>query len=315
LHAEIVTNFDSLSIKWQYLKGWFWLKKVLILGATGMLGSTCMQVLCAKSDLQVLGTTRRLEPDHQFLEFDAAKDDIKHVLEDFKPEWIINCIGIIKPHIDENKPDSIATAKRINSEFPKSLAAAALNIGAKVIQIATDCVFSGESGLYSEADSHDATDVYGRTKSDGEALGDNFMNIRCSIIGPEIGRSTSLLEWFRNQAQNAALKGFTDHLWNGITTYHFARLCLGLVEVDAFFPGVHHFIPADIVSKARLLNIFAESYNRNDISIAEIESPKSINRTLRTNDKDLNKNLWKFAGYAKPPTIEEMIKEQALLGN
>jgi dTDP-4-dehydrorhamnose reductase len=285
------------------------LKKVLILGATGMLGSACVKVLATHPDLEVIGTSRIFDP--KFVEFDASKDDISRLLNQTKPNWIINCIGIIKPYINENEPNSVAIAKNINSDFPRVLEKISSELGARVIQIATDCVFSGDSGLYSESDPHDATDVYGKTKSQGEASGPNFMNIRCSIIGPEVGRSTSLLEWFKNQPADAALNGFTDHLWNGITTYHFARLCAGIINSDEFMPGVHHFIPGDIVSKANLLHIFAEVYNRPDITISDIKSQKSINRTLQTKNSELNSKLWKMAGYVTAPSVREMVIEQA----
>jgi dTDP-4-dehydrorhamnose reductase len=282
---------------------------VLILGATGMLGSACIKVLGLNPGLEIIGTSRH--SNQNYVEFDAAKDDIRELLNRIKPNWVINCIGVIKPYINEGEHDSIANAHRINSEFPKLLAGGALEINSKVIQIATDCVFSGGSGLYSETDPHDATDVYGKTKSQGEASGPNFMNVRSSIIGPEVGRSTSLLEWFRNQPIKAKLNGFTDHLWNGITTYHFARMCSGVIDADEFFPGVHHFIPGDIVSKAELLHIFAEVYGRTDISISDVESKQSINRTLKTNQNAINKRLWKLAGYDKAPTVKEMVIEQA----
>ena len=153
-----------------------------------MLGSACVKVLITHPDLEVIGTSRIFDP--KFVKFDASKDDISRLLNQTKPNWIINCIGIIKPYINENEPNSVAIAKNINSDFPRILEKISSQLGARVIQIATDCVFSGDSGLYSESDPHDATDVYGKTKSQGEASGPNFMNIRCSIIGPEVGRST-----------------------------------------------------------------------------------------------------------------------------
>jgi len=299
----------NLTDKLHEIKGWCELQKVLILGATGMLGSACMEIMGHNSEIELVGTAR--SGNDRYIAFDARTDSIDKLLESIKPNWVINCIGIIKPHIDEKVAASIENAIQVNSKFPILLAGEAEKIAAKVIQIATDCVYSGVKGSYVESDLHDATDVYGKTKSLGEVPSQNVMHIRASIIGPEIGRSTSLLEWFRNQAIDAKLNGFTDHLWNGVTTHAFGKLCLGILNSDAFMAGPHHVIPGDVVSKAKLLRIFAEAYNRKDIVISDVISPKQIDRTLGTENLGLSNELWALAGYMSPPTVEEMVLEQA----
>lgn len=283
--------------------------KVLVLGATGMLGSACMEVVSNDSNIDLIGTARN--GSDQFLGFNAQVDSIADLLEFHKPNWIINCIGIIKPHIDERVPSSIENAIKVNSEFPILLANAAAKAGSKVIQIATDCVYSGVQGSYIESDLHDATDVYGKTKSLGEVPASNVMHLRTSIIGPEVGRSTSLLEWFRNQPNGAKLNGFTDHLWNGVSTHAFGKLSLGIIKNDGFRSGTHHVIPKDIVVKSELLRIFARAYSRQDLQISDVASQKRIDRTLSTNDKEFSHSLWSLAEYKSPPTVEEMVIEQA----
>jgi dTDP-4-dehydrorhamnose reductase len=274
-----------------------------------MLGNACMDILGCSSDIELIGTAR--SESKSFIKFDARTDSIEKLLGIINPDWIVNCIGIIKPHIDEKVPESIENAIKVNSEFPILLAGAAQGVTARVLQIATDCVYSGVKGSYMESDLHDATDVYGKTKSLGEVPIQNVMHIRASIIGPEVGRSTSLLEWFRNQEVGAKLNGFTDHLWNGVTTHAFGKLCLGIIKKDAFVAGGHHVIPGDVVSKAELLRIFAKTYNRLDVVITDVVSSKRIDRTLGTNNLELSNQLWLLAGYKSPPTVEEMVLEQA----
>jgi dTDP-4-dehydrorhamnose reductase len=180
----------------------------------------------------------------------------------------------------------------------------------KVLQIATDCVYSGKEGGYTENSPHDPLDVYGKTKSLGEVASEQFFHIRASIIGPEYGRSTSLLEWFLSQPKNAEVNGYTDHLWIGLTTHHFALLAKAIVLAGGDFSGTQHVIPANIVTKAELLESFAQVYNRNDIKINPIVSKFRIDRTLKTQDISRSNNLWKLAGYDKPLTIQEMIEQQ-----
>ena len=282
------------------------MKKVLILGATGMLGSACKSVISNSEILEVVGTSRNSKTGH--FKFDAAKDDIAAMMSAVKPDWIVNCIGVIKPHINEESLVSRTRAIEINGLFPEKLARSTKK---PIIQIATDCVFSGRKGRYVESDLHDATDVYGKTKSLGEMPADNLKHLRVSIIGPEVGRSTSLLEWFRNQPNCSSLNGFTDHLWNGITTHHFGYIARGIIEQDFTDFSRTHVIPKNVVSKAELLRIFASSYSRSDISITDAKSSLTIDRTLATENEELNSKLWNFAGYEEPPSVEIMVEEQA----
>lgn len=284
------------------------MNKVLILGVTGMLGNACEKLFLHSSKDHVITTSRNKLGDS--VSFDAKTDRIEALIEKVEPDWIINCIGVIKPHINENLHSSIENAIEINSLFPHRIAKAIEGSNTKVIQIATDCVFSGEIGSYTESQPHDALDVYGKTKSLGEVNSGAFIHLRASIIGPERGRSSSLLEWFLGQKPNAEVKGFTDHLWNGITTHHFAKLALSIIETKSFSPGVKHVIPADVVTKAELLGYFRGVYGRSDIVVHAAESAKKIDRTLSTNQIAFSDNLWIASGYKTAPTVEQMVQEQ-----
>jgi dTDP-4-dehydrorhamnose reductase len=280
----------------------------LILGATGMLGQACHLVFKSDSNFESISTSRIIKKDMKF--FDASADSIEYLINEVSPDWIINCIGIIKPHINENNFSSVKNAIAVNSLFPHQLASAISNLKTKVLQIATDCVYSGKEGGYTENSPHDPLDVYGKTKSLGEVSSEQFFHIRASIIGPEYGRSTSLQEWFLSQPKNAEVNGFTDHLWNGLTTHHFALLAKAIVLAGGDFSGTQHVIPANIVTKAELLESFAQVYNRKDIQINAVVSKFRIDRTLKTQDISRSNVLWRLAGYDKPPTIQEMIEQQ-----
>ena len=273
-----------------------------------MLGQACHLVFKSDSNFESISTSRIIKKDMKF--FDASADSIEYLINEVSPDWIINCIGIIKPHINENNFSSVKNAIAVNSLFPHQLASAISNLKTKVLQIATDCVYSGKEGGYTENSPHDPLDVYGKTKSLGEVSSEQFFHIRASIIGPEYGRSTSLQEWFLSQPKNAEVNGFTDHLWNGLTTHHFALLAKAIVLAGGDFSGTQHVIPANIVTKAELLESFAQVYNRKDIQINAVVSKFRIDRTLKTQDISRSNVLWRLAGYDKPPTIQEMIEQQ-----
>jgi dTDP-4-dehydrorhamnose reductase len=285
---------------------------VLILGASGMLGSAVLKEFSSFHG-ELLATTRQgksliAETDVRLLEFDAATDDLDSRFP-MPVDYVVNCIGIIKPYINDRDAKQTATALEINGAFPNRLEAWASKRGAKVIQIATDCVFSGSKGNYLEGDEHDALDVYGKSKSMGEARGASMMHLRVSIIGPEVDRNSSLLEWVRNQPKNAEISGYTDHFWNGITSMHFAKIARGIIENDLFEAGVFHVLPQDSVTKCELVSLIAKYLGRSDIKVNPTATGANINRTLGTNFPEKNKGFWRAAGYDAPPTIEQMVSE------
>jgi len=295
--------------------------KVAVLGGSGMLGSMVVDFLSRDHSSEVIATVRasRLLEEFQdrcrgvewrLLDADhCTLVDLTNVIDGF--EWVINCIGVIKPHIHDDNPVERERAVVVNAVFPHLLARAAALTGAQVLQIATDCVFSGQRGQYMEHDRHDALDVYGKSKSLGEVPSDKIHHLRVSIIGPEPLRHVSLLDWFLDRPKGSSVQGYTNHRWNGITTLHFARLCHGVITRQLRLPRVHHVVPIDTVSKAELLGSVAENYQRGDIEVRASEAPATVDRTLATSDSILNRRLWEAAGYPQPPSVARMVEELA----
>lgn len=247
---------------------------VLILGGTGMLGGAVVREFSG-FDGRLLVSSRgghilSLDQTIEQVAFDAKSDSVGCALQSLVAgDYVINCIGVIKSEIDESSVSSRENATRVNSEFPRTLAAEAENRAIRVIQIATDCAFSGKTGKYSESSPHDALDHYGITKSRGEVESESMMHLRVSIIGPETRGHTSLYDWVSRQPRNAQITGYVNHRWNGIPAKHFGKLARGIVESGDYSAGVHHVIPHDEVTKYELVNLIAEHSKRADIRSEE----------------------------------------------
>ena len=280
--------------------------RVLVLGAAGMLGSMLCDVLGAEPTLDVVGSRRDGD-----LAFDACVGDPGALLDASGAQWAVNAIGVLKARIDADRSESVSEAIEVNALFPHRLAHAAAQRGARVIAIATDGVFSGRDGPYAEDAAHDASDVYGQTKSLGEAPGEHVLNLRCSIVGPDPGAARSLLAWLVAQPPGARVPGFSDQRWNGLTTLHLARVCAGIVRTGASWRGTAHAVPADVVSKGELLELLARTHGRDDLHIVHGPSPAPAERSLATLDEQRNRALWRAAGYEGPPTIAAMVDELA----
>ena len=294
-------------------------KNILILGCTGMLGSEVLKVfieskkfnisasITSKKNLKFLKFEKFQKIN--FFKFNVLQDSLSKLKKFIKKDTIIvNCIGVIKPNIDENNVNSVLKAVKINSVFPFNLNNEFAKKN-KIYQIATDCVYDGSSKLYSENSPHNALDVYGKSKSLGEINNKNFFNIRSSIIGKEIKNHKSLYDWFQNQNKNSKVKGFTNHLWNGITTKAFGNILISIIENKISLPNKIHICPKNIVTKYEMLRLFKDKIPNKNINIKPVKAKNKINRTLSTDYKKLNNIIWNKSIYKKIPTIEQLIKE------
>ena len=286
------------------------MNRILVLGKDGMLGTMVSKYFTSLNEYEVYLTSRRDDLtvfNDNVRKFDVSKDPLEILINEVNPDFLINCIGIIKPEINEDNKESIEKAININTYFPLKISQLAKNKNFKYIQIGTDCVFSGGVGDYLEDASQDANDIYGKTKIGGETEHADKYILRGSIVGPESGDGKSLLNWFLSQNLNK-VNGFSDHMWNGITTLNFAKIVDGMIKNNNFNFHTQHVVPKDEVSKYDLL-IYFKKYFDVDVIIEKSNSSNSVNRSLKTNNQDKNIKLWKDAGYSSVPSIEENIKE------
>jgi len=281
--------------------------RVTVLGSSGMLALGVQKSL-SQLGIQHSVIGRSTVPVH----FNAASGNtVDFARDNFRNgDVVINCIGLTKTHISSESVQSRKSAIEVNSLFPNELAIAAEQIGFRVIQVATDCVFSGQRGGYSEESPHDALDIYGKSKSLGESPSPNVVHLRCSLIGREAhGRNTLLYNWVSMQGHSARITGYTNHIWNGLTNQVFGRIVGGIIQSGLELSGVVHLVPATTVTKAELVQMIATKENRLDLEIEPAPADAAIDRTLSTLSPSLNSELFALAGYSEPPSVEQMLSD------
>lgn len=261
--------------------------KVVVLGDTGMLGGMLKRFLEDKKDIEVVGLSRK---DDFIVDHYSPVDELMQLIPN-DVDYIVNCIGAIKPVFNDKK--RLTNAIFTNAVFPRELANICELDGINLIHITTDCVFDGLDGGYTEKSVHNPTDMYGKSKSLGEP--ENCMVLRTSIIGPEWnGNKRSLVSWFLNTG-NA--NGYDNHIWNGLTTLELSRCIYDIITNELYSGGTYHLFSND-VTKYELLRIM-ESWWKRGTAVNKTSAPWSCNRTLRT-VKNLNSIL-------KPNSINFMI--------
>jgi len=265
--------------------------RVLILGATGMLGYSLFSNLREYDEFEVLGTVRKIKGKEDFfhdclssLVFDVDVTDsaqIERAIVSTKPSVVINCIGLIKQY-DVSKQH--VNAIEINALLPHQIAQLCDLHSARLVHFSTDCVFSGTEGMYTESSLPDATDLYGKSKCLGEVDYSPHLTLRTSIIGHELSSSVSLVNWFLSQ--EGETKGFSKAIFSGLPTCYIAKLLAEHILNAPELSGLYHLSVAAI-DKYSLLKLIAEIYSK-DIAINE-SSKLKIDRSL--NSQKLNGKL------------------------
>lgn len=277
-----------------------------------MLGSALVHFLGAQKH-DVVEANRRgmsITGRNQALTFNAEKP-IENQLDLRQVDIVINAIGMIRQLIDEKSAEKIQLAFQLNSSFPQNLNSFGMKTNTPIIQIGTDCVFSGTLGAYTEVSSFDPVDVYGLSKVEGELGSTNSVTLRCSIVGKELKSTNSLLSWVISQPTGATLNGYTNHFWNGISTLHFSKIVNAIIQKEMFNLGTAHVVPRDKVSKYELIRLITSAFGRSDLKVVEHEAPVAIDRTLATVNSARNASFWQGSGYSQAPSIEEMVDEFA----
>jgi dTDP-4-dehydrorhamnose reductase len=274
--------------------------KIIVLGGGGMLGHKMFQVLRER----FTGTFCTVWEDIRKPPFDHVEllqgDDVimgvdvtdfpalGAVLSAFRPEYVVNCVGVIKQRAEAVSPIPSIT---INSLLPHKLAQMAARWGGRVIHFSTDCVFSGKRGGYVEEDFPDAEDLYGRTKFLGEVATANALTLRTSIIGRELSEHRSLLDWFLAQ-NHKTVRGYRRVIYSGVTTNYLAELVASIIQEPPGLNGLYQ-VASEPISKYDLLCLLRDAYQL-DVRI-EPDDLEASDRSMR-HDK-----LREAIAYKCPP--------------
>lgn len=238
--------------------------RVLVLGGLGMLGHKLCQVLSREMDVwatvrrdaDVMRSTGILESGRIIEGVDAQKPEtLCSAMGTVQPDVVVNCIGIVK-RLAEAKDSALSI--EINSLLPHRLANLCAGVGAYLIHISTDCVFSGRRGHYVEDDPSDATDLYGRSKALGEIVRPRCLTLRTSIIGRELRGQHGLIEWFISQ-KGRRIQGYTRAIFSGLTTHALSEMIAMLIVRETRLEGLYN-IASTPISKYDLLNLAKSAY-------------------------------------------------------
>jgi dTDP-4-dehydrorhamnose reductase len=277
--------------------------KILVLGASGMLGSAIVRVLSESNDMEVFGSTRCAKIKKFFNKNISnrlvnCKDvtnysNLIDIFNNIKPSVVINCISLNKKFLIKSDPLLVIP---IYALLPHQLAKLCKINNSRLIHISTDGIFSGSKGGYVESDSSDVHDLYGISKFIGEVKASHTISIRTSVIGHELKQKKGFLEWFLSQKKSC--KCYSKAIFSGFPTVVLAQIIRDIIIPRPDLSGIFH-VASNPISKCELMNLIANIYGKKIKIIPD--SKISMNRSL-------NSDRFKNATGYNPPNWESLVK-------
>jgi dTDP-4-dehydrorhamnose reductase len=284
-------------------------KRILVIGASGMLGNALLRLFSQSIGYEAFGSVRsfaarRLLPDNLqetvITGVDVENiDSLMHLFGVVRPDVVINCVGLVKQLTEADDP---LASIPINALLPHRLARLCEVARARFVHLSTDCVFSGAKGMYTESDAADATDLYGRSKYMGEVDYPHAITLRTSIIGHELDGAHSLVSWFLSQ--EGSVKGFKRAIFSGLPTVEVARVIRDYVIPHPELRGLYH-LSATPINKFELLALVAETYGKS----IEISADEKL-----VIDRSLDSTRFRQATGFAPKPWPELIRSMQEFG-
>ncbi len=267
-------------------------KKILVLGSYGMIGHQIYYELEKQDNYELFNISKTNKINDLTLITDLTKFSLtQDLINNIQPDIIINCAGILIEECEKNPSKAIL----LNAYLPNFLKSLCDSEGIKLIQISTDCVYSGESSPYLENSTKDGTSVYSKTKSLGEINSPDHLTIRTSVIGPDLYENgQELFAWF--MSQSGRINGYKKSIWSGISSIELAKTIDIFIRKD--IKGIYNVCSEVPITKFDLLKLMAEESNK-DIEIIPVEGVVT-NKTLIDSRKELGQEF---------PSYRKMVKD------
>lgn len=287
------------------------MKKVLITGASGMLGASLLEQFY--EEFEVYGTAtsdfseRKIE---NFKIFDLRSEEYSELFEWVQPDIIVHSAAIINGNYCQTNPED---AFLINAFSCYKLANYSPD-HTKIIYVSTDAVFPSDLHLAKESDFTRPENNYGKSKELGEFLLLNsekeVVIIRTTIVGLNLNlQRKSFVEWIIGSVnKKESINLFNDVYFTPITIWRFGVEIKRIIQ-EGFKKQVYHIAGGEVASKYDFGYELVKSINGNLGSIKKGSIKDFSGRAKRSNDQTLSCELYESDYSVKLPSLQETINE------
>lgn len=271
--------------------------KVLVTGVKGQLGYDVCRIL---SDRGIENIGVDIE------DFDITDEKaVKSYITACKPDAIIHCSAFTAVDKAEDVPD---VCHAVNCEGPRNIARAAREIGAKMMYISTDYVFSGTGeDFYTPDDTPAPVSVYGKTKHLGECavkeILDAYFIVRISwVFGINGGNFVKTM--LRLAESKTDLNVVCDQIGSPTYTYDLAKLLCDMIVTDRY--GIYHATNEGVCSWAEFATEIMAQANKSTV-IHPIPSSEYPTKATRPLNSRMSKDKLEQNGFTRLPDWKDAL--------
>src|SRR3972149_4255626 len=264
------------------------LGKVLVIGASGLVGRALMRVL-KTSQTDAVGTCARC-PGAGLEALDITSlTQVRACVERHRPATIFLAAALTHVDYCEDHPDE---AFAINVDGPRAVAEAARSLDAQLVFYSTEYVFDGKAGPYDEEDPPSPLSVYGRSKLAAERaicdIVENALILRTTVLFGWDSNSTNFaMQVYRKVRAREQMTIPMDQFGNPTLAEYLAEMSLALAQLGV--RGIVNVVGKDLVARSEFARALVKLYGGSPDLVVPVpteslkqKAPRPLRGGLRT---------------------------------
>lgn len=273
-------------------------QKIWVAGANGRVGRQIVKLL-ERTDAEVLCT------DIDSVDITSAAQ-VQEFAQMNHPHAIINCAGFTDVNACEN---NLEEAFKVNALGARNLSVAARKANAKIVQLSTDDVFSGDIATpYHEFDTPAPTSIYGKSKLAGEnfvkELNNKHIIIRSSwIFGTGDSYLTSVLERIK---AGQDIKAAKDQIGTPTCAKTLAIKIIEIMESGQY--GLYHITGTGSCSRYEYAKEIVKLMGSN-VTVTPVSASEDVLTSMHPDYSVLDNLMLRMCGFTLLPSWERMLSD------
>jgi dTDP-4-dehydrorhamnose reductase len=289
--------------------------KILILGATGYLGSQLCKLY--SSEARVLGTyNENRDNDLQALKWRANDSvSLERIMNAFNPNLVINCVGLANVDVCEILPEK---ALLLNSVMLHEVGRICYRSNVKLVHISTDHFKGLMDVSLSEDDPISCPNVYSYSKFLGEKFllrsNPDSIILRANFFHFTKNSNKNFIDACLNQSSEfSQVNGFSDVIFSPVSTTYLKQSISKLFDIN--YRGIIHVAPTQSISKYEFLKEIFLSVGQTSIEVRSQSIDHAQLLALRPKFMALSNRKYQILTNEMVPSIKNMIESELILAN
>lgn len=248
------------------------MKKVLIIGASGFLGSELYKIFSSDNSYKTYGTYSKNKK-LNLLHLDIMSiENIKEIFENTAPDIIIIAAALTSVEYCEKDREK---SYKINVDGMKNISRAAKDYNCKVVYVSTEYVFDGRDGPYSEEDEVNPINYYGKTKLFGEKIVqdyiDDYIIVRTTVVyGWDLKSKNFIMQLINNLSSGNQMKIPVDQISSPTYCPNLAFMIKESCDND--ITGIFNMVGKDVMGRYDFAVKAAETLNLKKSLLVPVET-------------------------------------------